>query len=260
VRTRTRSWIPAALSVVGLILGEVKPALAEIHLTAAIDAIREYRCGAEYWTNPRPSPRPSALQVAIRSEGEIAYALVEGLDGRDLVTFYTITSKGTKAIVTSSWGYDKTLAKESAPFQESWGRVFDDGSKHALGGEFRLGQLHVPIKCALVLEADTAVKRAMLDAVQRSIAISLTLFNRTGANYPAHVRIVIANFNTDFTATYVLVRETGEIFGVGLNDPVEFPPAEAKYVVWQPYNSSDLPPLRRKIMTTGIDREIQIRK
>lgn len=253
----TRSWI--LTTVVSLALCEATPALAEVQVTAAIEAIQEYRCGAEYWADTRPSP-PSDLRVAIRSEGQIARAVVEGLDGPDWMTFYTIMSTGTKASVTSSWAYAKALMKESAGFQESWGSVFDDGSKHAFGSDVRIGELHVPITCDLVLEADTAVKRAMVDAVQRSMTISLSLFNKTGANYPSRVRIVIANFNTDFAATYVLVRDTGEIFGVLLNDPMASPPGDAEYLVWQPYNRSDLPPIRRKIMATGIDGEIQLGK
>ena len=184
--------------------------------------------------------------------------MVDGLDGPEWVTFYAITNKGTKAVVTSSWGYNKELMKQSPAFQQSWGRVFDDNSKHAFGSDVRIGELPVPTICTLVLDADTAVKRAMVDAVQKSMTISLSLFNRTGANYPASVRIVIANFNTDFAGTYVLIRETGEIFGVVLEDPMEFSPADTEYVVWQPYNRSDLPPIRRKIMATGIEREIQL--
>ena len=150
--------------------------------------------------------------------------------------------------------------KESASFQESWGKVFDDTSKHAFGSDVHIGELHLPIKCALVLESDTPVKRAMVDAVQRSMAISLTGFNKPAADYPARVRIAIANFNTDFAATYVLVRDTGEIFGVALNDPVGFPPENAEYVVFELFNPSDLPPIRRKITATGIEREIQLGK
>jgi hypothetical protein len=218
-----RSWILGGLSMVSVVMGAAQPALAEVDLTAAIDAIREYRCGAEHWTDPIPSP-PAVLRVAMRSEGQIARVVVEGLDGPNWIMFYTITSKGTKAVVDSSWGYAKTLMKESASFQESWGKVFDDTSKHAFGSDVHIGELHLPIKCALVLESDTPVKRAMVDAVQRSMAISLTGFNKPAADYPAWVRIAIANFNTDFAATYVLVRDTGEIFGVALNDPVGFPP------------------------------------
>jgi hypothetical protein len=205
--------------------------------------------------------REVVLPVAIRSEGQIAHALVEGLDGPDLVTFYTITSKGTKAVVTSSFGYNKTLTKENSGFQESWGRVFDDDSKHAFGTDVRMGELRIPMKCTLVLEDDTAVKREMVDAVRRTLASILTQFNRAGAtNYPDLIRVVIANFNIDFGATYVLVRETDEILGVTLNDPMEFPPAKAEYIVFELYNSSDLPPIRRKIMATGIEHEIRLGK
>jgi hypothetical protein len=102
--TRSRTFI--ALSAAGLALGEATPALAEIHVSAATEAIQEYRCRGQYWADPRPSSPPSVLPVAIRSEGQIAHALVEGLDGPDLVIFYTIMSKGTKAVVTSSFGYD----------------------------------------------------------------------------------------------------------------------------------------------------------
>ena len=256
----TRSWIVAALSVAGGAVGGATPAVAEIDIAATIQAIQQYRCANQYWADPKPSPPPSVLPITIRSEGQIAHALVEGLDGPNWVTFYTITGEGSKAMVTSSWGYDKRLLKENAVFQEQWGRIFDDSSKHAFGGDFRIGELRVPSTCAFVLESDTAIKRAMVDAVRRSVAVSLTLFNMTGASYPARVRIVIANFNTDFGVTYVLIRETGEIFGVRLDDPVTDPPQNTKYLVFELYNPSDLPPIRGKIMTTGIEREIQLGK
>ena len=95
-----RSWILGGLSMVSVVMGAAQPALAEVDLTAAIDAIREYRCGAEYWTDPIPSP-PAVLRVAMRSEGQIARVVVEGLDGPNWIMFYTITSKGTKAVVDS---------------------------------------------------------------------------------------------------------------------------------------------------------------
>jgi len=258
---RARSCILGGLFVMSLGFAEAKPALGEINLRAAIDAIQESRCHAEYWADPRPSRPLSVLPVAVRSEGEVAYAWVEGLDGPEWATFYVITRKGAKAVATSSSGYNKKLVQGSVGFQESWNQVFGaDSSKHSFGGDFRIGELRVPFRCALVLGADTTVKREMVDAVQRTMTISLTQFNRTGANYPERVRIVIANFNTDFAATYVLVRETGELFGVLLNDPVESPPADAEYLVWQPYNPSDWPPIRRRIMSTGIKREIRVGK
>jgi hypothetical protein len=105
-------------------------------------------------------------------------------------------------------------------------------------------------------EPDTPTKLAMIGAIQKSIARILP-FSRYAARLPERVRIAIANFNVDDGHTYVVVRETNQLYGVLLDTGSADVPAGG-YLVWQ--ESSDVAKIRSKVIATGIEREIPVRK
>jgi hypothetical protein len=149
--------------------------------------------------------------------------------------------------------------KDNPGYGESWNKVFgEDRAKHQFGVDVRAAELKLPFKCTRVFEPDTPAKLAMIDSIQKSVAWMLP-FGRDAARLPQRVRIVIANFNVSDGHTYVVIRETNEVWGVlldtGLNAPID-----GKYIVWEPSNASDLPKIRSKVMVTGIEREIWIGK
>ncbi len=71
---------------------------------------------------------------------------------------------------------------------------------------------------------------------------------------------MIANFNVGDGHTYVVVRETNELFGVVLDTGSANAPIDRTYIVWEPSHASEAPKIRRRVMETGIEREIRVSK
>src|SRR5258706_15442031 len=84
-----------------------KPAFGAMEARAAVDAILRDHCKREYWDYPRPSA--STLPVAVRIDGDTAYAWVEGLDVLPRVPrvarFFAVVTKNGHATVSYSNRY-----------------------------------------------------------------------------------------------------------------------------------------------------------
>jgi len=235
--TKTRVLTLTALLAVGLLLSAAKPASAEIDVQAALDAIEDEHCIGEYWV-PSP-PRPSEVwPVTVRIDGDVAYAWIERLEKPKTrwVTFYTIAHKGEKAVMTTRFGYNADLMQANPGYLESQNKVFgEDWSKHAFGVDLHMVELKLPFKCVKVFEPDTPRKLAMIEAIQQSMA-RLLPFSRYAARLPERVRIVIANFNVDDGHTYVVVRETNQVYGVVLDTVSADIPVDATV---QPFRAAE---------------------
>ena len=97
--------------------------------------------------------------------------------------------------------------------------------------DVRAAALKLPFKCERAFESDTPAKLATIDLIQKSVARILP-FGRNAARLPERVRIVIANFNVGDGHTYVVVRETNELFGVVLDTGSADAPIDRTYIVW----------------------------
>lgn len=250
-----------AFVVVGVLFGGAKPAFAEVNVRAVLDAIKEEHCIGEYWVPSPPRP-PEPWPVTVRIDGDVAYAWVErlGKPKTRWATFYAFASKGGKITVTSRLGYNTEVMQANPGYLESRKKVFgEDWAKHAFGVDLRVAELKHPFECTRVFASDTPDKLAIVDAIERSVAKILP-FGRHADRLPQRVRIVIANFNVDDGHTYVVIRETNEVLGIALYDGLETALSGSTYIVWEPSNASEAPKIMRKVLATGIEREILVRK
>jgi hypothetical protein len=102
-----------ALLTVGTLFGGGTPVLAEISVSAVLDAIKEEHCIGEYWA-PRPSRPSEVWPVTVRIDGDVAFAWVERLEKpkTQWATFYAVAFKGGKAIITSRMGYNTDIMRK----------------------------------------------------------------------------------------------------------------------------------------------------
>jgi hypothetical protein len=248
-----------ALLTVGTLFGGATSALAEISVGEVLDAIREEHCISEYWV-PRPLRPSEVWPVTVRIDGDVAYAWVERLETPRTrwTTFYAMAFKGGKTIITSRMGYNTEIMQDNFGYRESKTKVFgDDWSKHQFGVDVRAAGLERPFKCTRVFEPDSPTKLAMIDSIQKSVAVMLP-FGRDADRLPERVRIAIGNFNVDDGHTYVVLRETNEVLGVLLDSGSAEGPIDRKYIVWEPSHPSEVPKIRSKVLATGIEREIRL--
>jgi len=242
-----------------------EPAVAA-NTSAAIDAIKKDYCRTK--GGDRPERPPSVLYVFVRTEGDKSYAWVEGLEvgprALRLATFYFIASKNGRSAVGYSLGYNTELSEQSLDYQEKRDLVFNDRSRHGFSGDLQVEELQVPVKCPVTFEADTPLKLRMIDVIQKSVESQLNWdVKNLGDHYPARVRIAIANFDTDFWQTYVVVRQTGKVYSVTLHDPTD-PLGDGLlergdyHVVEKSFSREVMSELRRYVIANGIQREIQI--
>jgi len=242
-----------------------EPAVAA-NTSAAIDAIKKDYCRTK--GGDRPERPPSVLYVFVRTEGEKSYAWVEGLHvgpgALRQATFYFIASKNGKSTVGYSLGYNTELSEQNLDYQEKRDFVFNDRSRHGFNGDVQVGELHVPVTCPVPFEADTPLKQRMIEVIQKSVENQVISYvKHLGVHYPARVTIAIANFNTDFQQTYVVVRQTGDVFSITLHDPTDplgdgFLERGEYHVVDKNFTPEVMSQLRRDAIANGIQREIQI--
>ena len=107
----------------------------------------------------------------------------------------------------------------------------------------------------------------MVDVIQKSAANFFTLAKRGGYTFPERATIVIADFDTDFLNTLLLVLETGEMFNVTLHAPGD--PFGDSFLERGEYQIADVSqrgyeeyfaPLKKKMIAAGIKREIWVGK
>jgi hypothetical protein len=211
----SRFQMLTALFVAVVVSSSQEPAMAAVDTSAAINAIKKHYCRSGGDRHDRP---PSVLYVFVRTEGEKSYAWVEGLivgpGSSRRASFYFIASKNGKSAVGYSLGYDMALSEQNLDYQEKRNFVFNDRTRHGFSGDVQIGELHVPVKCPLPFEADTPLKRRMIDVIQKSVESKLNWFVKNlGDYYPERMTLAIENFDTDFQATYVVIRQTGQVFG-----------------------------------------------
>jgi hypothetical protein len=129
------------------------------------------------------------------------------------------------------------------------------------GGPFEQTQLKTPTDCTRKFEADTPLKRQMLDVIEHSVARELKSFSTLpGKNYPRRLKIVIANFNDYDPETYIWVPASGEVFSVGLS-PLHDDALDRGSLVLQPlYRKAEIASMRGFITKIGIVREIELGK
>jgi hypothetical protein len=216
-----------------------------------VGAVQREICFETYWGN-RDTYRlgQTATLTVRRQRNDMAYVWSEQLSRVPHVSawgnFYSVFVKDGEAAVGTSNGYN--LDRSS---QKPW--VFDD--------EQQTVQIQIPADCTPHFLPETPLKTQMLDLVTSSIAKELQVFNKyngVGAHYSGGIRIVIANFNTDYPETYVTIPSIGLVFTVTLHAsiaPLADLPTDG-YEMVEIYGEENKARANEKIQKYGIDREV----
>jgi hypothetical protein len=236
------------------ILTPMQPALGSVDTAAVITAIQRDICFSTYWGGkiPKQEIRP----VALRIDGDIAYVWIENLrwhfDVPRGVSFFQVMNHKGRTAVSYSQAHNLDYFK---------GDEFDRLKNVVFGGPFEQTQLKTPTDCTRKFEADTPLKKQMLDVIEHSVARELTSYNKLlGEHYPDRLKIVIANFNDYDPETYILVPSTGAVFSAGIG-PLYDDDLDRGGLVLQPlYRKAEIASMRGYITKIGIEREIELGK
>ena len=121
--------------------------------------------------------------------------------------------------------------------------------------------LTVPSDCTPHYDPTTPKKELMLRTVISTVQKELSSWVRQGiAKYPREITVIIADFNVDYSYTYVLVKQTNDVFSVALHDFQEYDSDEyerdGEYPFGTIYNTSKS--LLEEIRKHGIVRKIKV--
>jgi len=121
--------------------------------------------------------------------------------------------------------------------------------------------LIVPSNCSPYYDVATAQKELMLRTVTSTVQKQLNSWHKQGiVKYPRELTLIIADFNIDYSSTYILVEETKKLYSVTLHDPQSYESDEYERIEEYPfgeiYNKSKS--LLGKIRKHGIIRKIML--
>ncbi len=128
--------------------------------------------------------------------------------------FFEGRIKDGKGAIAKYEGYN-TIA---GPFPE-----FRKFKKRFTSGSVMKDTLTIPADCAPRYDPPTPQKEQMVKTVVSTMKMLLNGYSRDGiSKYPPEVKIVIADFNTDYPYTYVLVEPAKELYTVVFHDPEDY--------------------------------------
>ncbi len=92
-----------------------------------------------------------------------------------------------------------------------------------VSGYIMKDMLTIPSDCTPRYDPPTPQKELMVKTVVSTMKMLLNGYSRDGiSKYPPEVKIVIADFNTDYPYTYVLVEPAKELYTVVFHDPEDY--------------------------------------
>jgi hypothetical protein len=226
------------------------PAAAEITTIQAIDAIQRYACFDNYWGDGAVLGGRT-LSMSIRKDGDRAFAWIEDFErspnGPRTASFLEVFTYDGRTTIALHLQYHLGFAPaDDELFDRS--RVFRNGVE--------VVTLTAPSDCTPRFDPDTPLKERMLDSIRTAVAERLSDFNKNGiSNYSMRLGILMGNFNADYPRAFVLVAETGEIFGINFGSYYPQPGEVYVYPIFRPY---EIEALRPKIEMFGIPMQIDV--
>jgi len=236
---------------VSLITGSMQFAVAEYNgnvVERIKTAIIRSLCYDVYWAGGWGSGefyrRAEALPLKLFIEGETFYARIDpiGFFGKNKQPMRAnrigiVRSDQAVVVTNSKAGMDELFATKP---------IIKD-------------TITIPANCTPHYDPTTPKKELMLRAVISTMQKRLSEFVKIGvAKYPRELTLIIADFNIDYPSTYILVKQTKELYSVTLHDPQNYDSDEyeqsGEYPFGGVYNKSKS--LLAKIRKHGITRKI----
>ena len=233
-------------------------AAAEIPIAAVTRAIQRYVCFQAFW-NARDQYRLGhSVTVTLHYEPDKVYAWSESLSTVQHVKawadFFVVVGRGDQVLVSDLTGFNVDNMREEPNFKRDKSLVFTDPSRET--------SILLPANCTPHLLPTEPLKTRMLDVVEKTIANQLLSVDNDKVKPGSNVKIIIAEFDTDYPWTYVFVPETNEMWIVSLrgkSDPFGDQAISAgEYPSGLVYNKDWIETLKGKLAAFGIVRQIEV--
>jgi hypothetical protein len=227
----------------------------EISDSSIFLAIQKYQCFREYWggfTSAR-----HVLPVTFKKDGQIAYVRVEGFDDAlsraHMVRFMSVYTAHGRSWVGSNEGFNMQIPGRSTKYQED--------QEQFSGPKIKTARLQLLSNCTPESDSEPNLRHRIFRAIESTMSHQLSLFNKlAGRHFPQKSQIVIGDFDLDYPSTFVLIKNTNEVWNVSLYDSVH-PLSDADLNAgWFPsqqiYDPGETSALQDKIIKYGTVRDI----
>lgn len=204
------------LSILCVCLINAGPAKAEDRLRSVKDAMTRFICYQKFWMG-NDYVEGASIAMEIKFEGKKFYVWTSDEPARSFgrllhfSSFYSGRIKDGKGAIIFTDGYNNELPGLPPQLQEFKNRF--------KSGTIFKDTLRVPSDCTPRYDPPTLKKELMVKTVVSTMKMLLNHYASKGiAKYPPEVKIIIADFNTDYPFTYVLVEPVKEVYRITLHD------------------------------------------
>ncbi len=257
MRTNVRSLCMSVL-ITTLFVTPALGAGEEDELKVATEAMARYLCYEVFWRNGNLQYRTGIpLSVEVKIEGGTFHAWFH--DAMSLAPKSSMFLSGSvrppKVGVGRMRAYNEELADKLPEYSAD--------RSHFIGGTISKTSFVIPPTCEPHYDAMAAQKELMLRTIvktmQEYLGSRIRMKRWTG---PRTVTLTIANFNTDYPGTDILVKPSGTLYTVDFHKPEDYTSDEYERNGWYPvrdlFPKSDYQDLEAKIKKYGISRRISI--
>ena len=124
-----------------------------------------------------------------------------------MTALHTAWVSEQRIVVYDNEGWNAKMFANNPNFVEKRDKMFSDQTESVA--------YQVPSNCTPLFAATDPLKQRMLDGIDKSVIEELMLFNKCcRTHYPRTLKLVIANFDTDYDRTYILLPNMGEIWTI----------------------------------------------
>jgi len=186
--------------------------LAEERIASIKEALSRWVCHEYYWRGTRYYPLGKTLPIEIKIEGDQFFIWIDHLEVTKFVDragYFSGKVIDAKAVVITHEGYN---VKSMALFGEQRRRRYFEDSD-VIKKKFTF-----PLNCTPVYDPMTPKKESILRALEKTLQQEieeLRWYTQIGVK---EVTVTIADFNTDYFSTYVLIDDRiNRVYEVNLN-------------------------------------------
>lgn len=175
-----------------------------------MEALRRHVCFSRVWWADPYARLGQTVTVDLRIDGRTAYLWSEDMRAvprvRRWADSYVVVARPAGPAVTQRSGYNIELLRGEPAYERERRRVY--------GGQAQRLRVDLPAACDPKFDPDTPAKLEMKAAVLNSLSNAIATWGRRPAR--GGVRMIIANFNTDYPETFAYRQDTGEVLRIGL--------------------------------------------
>lgn len=244
------------LAAIFSLLTAAPAAAADLTAVQAVEALVRHVCFSRMWWGDPYVRLGQTVTVDLRIDGRTAYLWSEDMRAvprvRRWADGYVVVNRLAGPVVVQRSGYNIELLRGEPAYERERRRVYAAETQ-------RIG-VDLPATCEPKFDPDTPLKAEMKALVASSLSTALATWGRRAPR--GGVRMIIADFNTDYPETFAWRQDTGEVLRIGLisNDPMSYTGgAYKRYVVTPVARGPVAIQLRRLIQRYGEARVLMAR-